>query len=98
VRRENIPAVAHHLREYIAMNGSDYVAPERIFQVAVVKVNDVIVPNTTICARDHQHALVKAAALVSLLSNKDDQDAGASDIRYCVSEIQPTNSNNGGGF
>jgi hypothetical protein len=95
VRRENIPAVAHHLREYIAMNGTIEV-PERIFQVAAVKGNDVIIPNTTICARDHQHALVKAAALVSAVK---DEDAGASDIRYCVSEIQSTQQgNNGGGY
>ena len=98
MRRENIPAVAHHLREYIAMSEGTEVRTERIYQVAAIKGNDVIIPNTTICARDHQHALVKAAALVSKLSNAADQDAGASDIRYCVSEVQPTNAANGGGF
>ncbi len=69
-------------------------AKEKIFQVAAVKGNDVIIQNTTICARDHQHALVKASALVSAI--KDGEDAGASDIRYCVSEIQDTQANNGG--
>lgn len=97
MRRENIPAVAHHLREYIAiMNDPNYVAPERIYQVAAIKGNDVIVPNTTLCARDHQHALVKTAALVGDLPK--DTDAGAADIRYCVSEIQSSQSQGSGGY
>ena len=71
-------------------NGQDQERPELIFQVAAVKGNDVIIQNTTICARDHQHALVKAAALVSAVK---DEDAGAADIRYCVSQIQDTQAN-----
>ena len=72
-------------------NGQEAPVREQIFQVAAIKGNDVIVQGTTICARDHQHALVKAAALVAALSSE--QDAGASDIRYCVSQIQDTQNN-----
>ena len=94
--RENIPAVAHHLREYIAMSEGTSAKTERIFQVAAVKGNEVIVQHTTICARDHQHALVKTAALVGGLRDEEIDDAGAADVRYLVSEVQPTRSNGTG--
>lgn len=59
---------------------------EQIYSVGAVQGNDVILQTTLICARDSQHALVKTAALVS----GQDVDAGASDIRYLVSEIRDT--------
>ena len=94
--RENIPAVAHHLREYIAMSEGTSAKTERIFQVAAVKGNEVIVQHTTITARDHQHALVKTAALVSGLRDEEIDDAGAADVRYLVSEVHDTKGSNNG--
>jgi len=67
---------------------------EQIYQVGAVQGNTVILQVTLICARDSQHALVKTSALVSALEH--DIDAGASDIRYCVSVIQDTQSNGNG--
>ena len=69
---------------------------EQIYSVGAVQANDVILQTTLICARDSQHALVKTAALVSSLSGPD-IDAGASDIRYLVSEIRDT-QHSGNGF
>ena len=70
------------------MSENDSGKKEKIYQVGAVQGNDVILQNTLLCARDHQHALVKTSALVSAL--KDGIDAGASNIRYVVSEIQDT--------